>query len=101
MIPGRNERAAFVLSGSLEAHYFFCAMLPWIQVHSTGECDVYDVCSEEFALILAADPHFGFSFWSPVAGGMIDATICSRYEKATLGYLVSCVRMAFRFLQGG
>eukprot|EP00435_Cladocopium_sp_Y103_P057253 s55_g19.t1 len=79
---------------------FVLALLQWLLDHSCVDASVYDLSYEELALLLAADSHFKFPFWSPHTGAMELQLLHSRFEKVTLSFFVDVLRRSLRFLVG-
>eukprot|EP00435_Cladocopium_sp_Y103_P022352 s1742_g5.t1 len=61
--------------------------------------EAYHLCYEEWALLLADQHGFCFPFWNSATQSMDTCTLCSRYTKPTLAYVVSAIRKSCLFLK--
>ena len=71
---------------------FVVSLCKWIISHSGDDLPVYPLSFIELAFLLAKEPGFLFPFQSPGTGGAEMSTLCRRFVRPTLSYLVKVVR---------
>ena len=81
----------------LPAH-FVIGLYSLLMSFTDINCQVYPLCFEELALWLAKDGLLDFPFWDGSLGRMETRSLCDRFERPTLSYLIRWVKRALDWL---